>query len=272
LQRAVEAGNPSPLDLQFVSLDNGDPLGSELKVGLQVPGHSEPPPAAEEKLQQHYVRALRNAQLKAGTVPVLLAVRNLGSVGIRNLFIEIAIRPVGGACKVSTSAPWARPHDRWYASFSSHAFAADDEPSDEYGVKLARLTGNGLSEESGAWMLRLEWEALQPQRIRFVEPLTFLAFTASGEVEITARVYAESFAAPLMLNARLVAEVVAQTADSEALFAKAQASAAAEKERGIQFGSVKRIWTIGNEVSGTHIISSDAAEPAIVVEGHPAGS
>jgi nucleoside 2-deoxyribosyltransferase len=202
LQRADEVGQPSPLDLQFVSLDDGQLLGAQLKVGLRVPENVSPPATAERELGRHYSVALREAQHKAGTVPILLGVKNAGNVGIRNLFIEISIRPVDGACAVSTLP---RRPSVWSSDviYSVTSIAEEGDSSDEYEVKLAKLTGKGLSEEEGEWKLRLEWEALQPQRVRFVEPLILLTFSKSAKVEIVARVYAESFASPLTLQAQV---------------------------------------------------------------------
>ena len=228
LQRADEAGQPSPLDLQFVSLDDGTLLGPELKIALKVPTEDSHAQSLDERLKVHYAAALKEAQQKACTVPILLGIKNAGAVGIRNLFIEISIRPASKECDVSRSLPNARRSE--WLPFSMH-YIWSDESATEYDEKLAKLTGKGLNEEDGEWKLRLEWEALQPKRLRFVEPLVFLNFRKSGAVKILARVYAETFAAPLLLEANVISALDAFQADSAVLQKRAQFLLAAEEQR-----------------------------------------
>lgn len=232
LQRGDEAGQPAPLDFQFVSLDNGDLMGSELRADLRIPTLDSPIALEDKELQRHFLSALRDAQRKAGTVPVVLAVRNLGAVGVRDLYIEIVFRPVGCVCEVGTSPPVAQG-DRasaWSRMLSRMSASGGDLP-DEYHEKLSKLTGTGLSEEGGEWKVRLEWGALQPQRVRLVQPMVFMVFGEPGCIEIEARMYAESFAAPLLLCARLMAQVGEAEPDSNALLEQAKARAAAQTER-----------------------------------------
>lgn len=229
LQRADEVGQPSPLDLQFVSLDDGKLLGPNLNVSLRVPTDDDRSKNLDERLKVHYAAALLEAQQKAVAVPMVLGIRNTGAVGIRNLFIEISIRPVSEECAVSRYLPTARRPD--WSLFSMHYAWNTDESSTEYDEKLAKLIGKELTAENGVWKLRLEWEALQPKRLRVVEPLIFLNFKTSGTVSISARVYAETFAAPLLLEATVTSQIEVFQPDFEILQKRAQALLAAEEQR-----------------------------------------
>jgi hypothetical protein len=65
------------------------------------------------------------------------------------------------------------------------------------------LVQEGLTKEDGGWHLSFEWVALQPQRVRVVEPQLFIRSTKDTIIEFTAKVFADSFAEPLILKAEL---------------------------------------------------------------------
>jgi nucleoside 2-deoxyribosyltransferase len=145
LQRADEVGKPSPLDLQFVSLDDGKLLGAQSQVDLSLPDSVDLPATLDGELKRYYAAALREAQHKAGTVPMLLGVKNAGNVGIRNLFIEISIRPSDGTCAVST---FTRRRPTWSSDlvYSVASITEEGDSSNDYEFKLAKLAGRGRVE------------------------------------------------------------------------------------------------------------------------------
>jgi hypothetical protein len=89
----------------------------------------------------------------------------------------------------------------------------------------------------------VEWDALQPQRVRFVEPLILLSFCKPATVRIVARVYAESFASPLTLKAQIGARVETCRPDTDALLERAKGLQRAEATRTTLVGSLGDMWS-----------------------------
>jgi hypothetical protein len=73
--------------------------------------------------------------------------------------------------------------------------------------KLGPLNGQGLSKEEEGWKLSFDLGALQPQRIRLIKPVLFVIPKESTTLDFAAKLFANGFANPLALDAKLEIEV-----------------------------------------------------------------
>jgi len=95
------------------------------------------------------------------------------------------------------------------------------EPS-EIQRKLEKFSGKGLTKEEGEWRFSFEWEAIQPQRVRHIEPFTFLQVADVCQAEFSAKVYADSFVNPIVLRAQLSVSIEPKLIQADAIVAKAK--------------------------------------------------
>jgi hypothetical protein len=57
-----------------------------------------------------------------------------------------------------------------------------------------------LRKTEKGWEFAFEWDALQPQRIRFIRPYLFVVTEEDASVQFTARVFADSFPEPVVFE------------------------------------------------------------------------
>lgn len=69
--------------------------------------------------------------------------------------------------------------------------------------KLARFDSDKLQETEDGWMLTFDWEALQPQRTRLIKPILYYLTEESAKLLIEAKIFADSFPEPIVLQAKL---------------------------------------------------------------------
>ena len=53
------------------------------------------------------------------------------------------------------------------------------------------------------WHFAIQWEALQPQRIRITKPVVYIQAKSSTQAEFEAKIFADSFPNPVYLKAML---------------------------------------------------------------------
>jgi hypothetical protein len=94
---------------------------------------------------------------------------------------------------------------------------------------LAGLRGKELVREGDEWKYTFEWDALQPQRARLVEPITYFQVSETCKAEFTAKVYADNFANPVSLRADISVSVERKQLQTETVIAEARARMEAEK-------------------------------------------
>jgi hypothetical protein len=136
--------------------------------------------------QQKILDAADEKARALSAVPVLLAIRNSGSSGIRNLYVEMMITSTPGDVEVARS--FARSNLLYTLSWGGVAPAAG-----EPGIVEA---------DGGGHKLSFEWDALQPQRTRTL-PLLFVLVKSDAHVEFRATVFADNFPEPIILAADL---------------------------------------------------------------------
>jgi hypothetical protein len=201
LQKRDEAGQTPALHLGFASEDSRRLESSKLERSARLITVSDAGTALQNEPSdvQDFLRAtIARRVRRAATLPVLLGVRNAGSQGIRNLYVDMKIHADGASIDVSdASAPRPVFQDTWPSLYTFNFEVADDDS-----LQAGPWDGD-LEVDDGDWKLGFEWDALQPQRVRFIRPPLALYVTGDCIVEFTAHVFADSFPEPLMLRAML---------------------------------------------------------------------
>jgi len=205
LQTADESGQPPAVSLAFATDDLKGGLAGTMIEGsvklLQVPDLDkmlarEP----TEKLREFLTNEVQLRITRAATLPIVLGISNTGSQGIRNLYVDMMISASNANVEVFDSLPATSHHwglSPWSTTFSSYSFVEPDaEPQQNPWQE-------GLREEDQGWRLSFEWDALQPKRVRFIQPRLFIRASSDVNVNFVARVFADSFPQPLPLSAAL---------------------------------------------------------------------
>jgi len=216
LQRAEAIGQPKPLELQFLSSESGKLEGSSTSTIVELPELSSSIVLPDDKLKPFVERVFNKVRREAGVVPVALTIVNTSPSGIRNLYVEMSIEAAAGIFEVSHSNPIAP------AGFASHDFFWTLGERSEVDKRLAKLTGEGLNKEGTQWKYSFEWDALQPQRVRLVQPFIYLEISEACKAVFSAKVYADSFASPIILHADLSVAARLTALDMKALFEQAE--------------------------------------------------
>jgi hypothetical protein len=230
LQKADNIGQPLPLNLQFVSLETGEAAGNSFSISVDVLKLSDPDVPIAAEFKKYFERVFENVRIKATLVPVILAIKNISSSGVRNLYVEMSITSLAGAFEVSQANPLES--DRYsgdsvyYLSLTKNLFPG--EPS-EIERKLQKLSSEGLKKEAEGWKYSFEWDALQPHRSRVVQPFIYLLPLGACKAEFRAKVYADSFPNPIMLHAELTVVAQSKLLKTDVVIAEAKELLEAEK-------------------------------------------
>lgn len=229
LQKADDTGQPLSLDLQFVSLETGELAGNSFSKSVDVFELSNPNIRINPELKKHFNQVFRNARIEASLIPVILAIKNISSSGIRNLYVEMSIRGLAGTFQVLETNP-LESSQLWGYTW---AWAGGLREPSEIESKLKKLSNKGLTKENEEWKYSFEWDALQPHRIRIIEPFTYLLPSDACKAEFRAKVYADSFANPIELHAEIAVSVQPKLLKSDEVVAKAKELWEAEKRQNI---------------------------------------
>lgn len=197
LQKADNPNQPPPLDLQFVSIESGKLLGSSVELSIDLPEIEDVDIALasnkDKDLRERLEKYVNEQKQEATITPVIMAISNSGSSGVRNLYVEMSIQAISGAIEVVDSLP--------NRGVSYVRLFASSWRESEIEQKLEVLTKEKLRRGVAGWNFSFEWVALQPQRVRIIQPPLFVNTTSTAEVEFTAKVFADSFPQPVSLRA-----------------------------------------------------------------------
>jgi hypothetical protein len=72
---------------------------------------------------------------------------------------------------------------------------------------LAKFVDDSLQKTDTGWQLSFEWEALQPQRTRLIKPILYAFSPESATLSIKAKVFADTFPEPFILQSQMNLEV-----------------------------------------------------------------
>ena len=79
--------------------------------------------------------------------------------------------------------------------------------------KLYIFETNKLHKTKGTWNLTVELDALQAQRRRLIEPVLYIYSPESGSIPIKAKVFADSFSGPIVLEVTVTVEAIQRDTD-----------------------------------------------------------
>jgi hypothetical protein len=57
------------------------------------------------------------------------------------------------------------------------------------------------------WSIPFEWEGLQPQRVKLIQPVIYASCFHNSTIQITAKIFADSLAEPISVEAEASIEV-----------------------------------------------------------------
>jgi hypothetical protein len=222
LLEADAGGQPQPLDLQFVSLDDGQLVGQSLSTQIGLLELSEPPLRLDPELKEVFDLVFHNARSEAASVPVVLAITNIGSSGIRNLHVKVAITATDGSFKVSNTTPWQSMRLVGQGNVLWTNFLTQDSEPSEVERKLEKLTVEGLTKEGNEWRFDFDWDAIQPQRRRYIQPYIFLEVLTPCKANVRAMVYADNFSNPIVLEAQVTVAVQPRVVQTDVIIETAK--------------------------------------------------
>ncbi len=154
------------------------------------------------------------------TVPLAMLINNPSSSGIRNIFVSLNIS--SDKTQVHVTQFLERGVEllgnvhAWSVSFAGKredelpAFSALREKVREFDTGKLQRVGD-------CWSLSCEWESLQPQRKRLIEPILYIQVEESTKLNIEAKIFSDSFSEPLLLKAEAHIQVVEKQVDLEEL-------------------------------------------------------
>ncbi len=192
---------PPPLSLIF-ALDNPKRwTGSSVEGSVEIIEIADMDLSGREEGWQRRIRESVAAKVRAGSgAAVLLAIRNSGSSGVRNLFVEMSISASSNEAEVTESLITPR-----WTSFTIN----NSDLLRNLGAQ-SPTSEDGLTQiDDRNWELKFEWDALQPQRVRAIRPL-YIVLKADTNVQFMAKVFADKFAEPVVLSADLSVKVRAK--------------------------------------------------------------
>jgi hypothetical protein len=212
LQKADTSGGPPPLELSFAAPDLKSLEGqraSRVAERINVVDMDVDIPS-DEKVAERRNKAIRAEISRAATVPIVLALRNTGTSGVRNLYVDVEVTASTGL--TVTDSPPERPGV--ILSSDLVVWTTNFGRVSEYqwkGPNVARVDNRdleeGFKETDSGWRLTFEWSALQPNRRRWVAPALYVKATQDGTARFVAKVYADSLPEPVTLDAELVIHV-----------------------------------------------------------------
>jgi hypothetical protein len=209
LQRS-DASGELPLSLQFLSIENGELIGKSLNHVFDHPNVSNFDVVPREEHER--LKPFAKTAVKARSYfPVVLAIENSSPSGIRNLYVELEVSATSDSVEISETKPGLL---KWYRFYDKHLTMTDqpwsnifrEEDSERVERNLAKFDANKLQRIDRGWRLSFEWEALQPQRIRLIKPVLYVYSPVSTKLSIRAKMFADSFPEPFMLEANVSIE------------------------------------------------------------------
>ena len=202
------AGSPPDIKISFADLQTGASVGNQFKIktkmlvvsGLEeVPDYGKPDP--EEKVSKHrfsfdepdkdyYRKLIEHIKRREYYHPVRFALENDGSIGARDIYVEMPIRTRGGPIWVASLSKTlsAKPKKSSYQSW----FEADEIEQPTPGP---------------AWTSSFNLPALQPKR-RIARAADFAVGADQNEtIDLEATIYADVLARPSVQKLTLNIEV-----------------------------------------------------------------
>jgi hypothetical protein len=160
------------------------------------------------KEKQERLKEIASSVVQEGAYfPIVLTLQNKGQTGLRNLYIQLEISSNINGIDISKSpkASLLRKLSHWITS-SNMVFIDSDHGTARSDImtsvkeKLSIFETDKLHKSEGTWQITIEWDALQAQRVRLIEPVIYVYTPRSCTVAIKAKVFADSFSEPFVLE------------------------------------------------------------------------
>jgi len=223
-----ELSGQHPLTLQFVSVETGELIGTHLSVIVDRPKVEDFSDVPEAHRKTILARVQRRVDALT-YVPIPIAVMNPTGSSVKSLYVELEITASTDDMTISDDPKLVRSSGsaaNIFSILSSFDYFDESDAEDETlsqvvalqrqaKLQLDRYSSDKLQRVGNTWKLLLEWDAIQPQRVRMIKPLRHALPRGTGSLDIHARVYADSAPAPFSLAVRLDITVVERTASVE---------------------------------------------------------
>jgi hypothetical protein len=191
-----------PLSLEFVSSETGELAGNMATHCLVVPSVANYDEVSLE--DRELVKKIASEAIREKVcIPIPLVINNASASGVRNLYVELIFSSASQALEL---------RDNVYSSYLLSGYRVIQSNSesrqrvgrisaDHMARNLSKFNASKLQRIDEGWRLSFEWEALQPQRVRLIEPVLYLYTQGSATLVIKAKVFADTFPEPLSLDA-----------------------------------------------------------------------
>lgn len=187
-----------PLSLEFLSMDSNELIGKKAKISLEKPVVKDLD-SVPDNHRKTVSNLLTQKIQKQNVIPINLAIDNSGSSGVRNLYIELDLKSSSEDATLSES-----PRGRASSGVFSNLFLSFESKSKS---KLANLDSDSLHRTDDGWKLIFDWDAIQPQRTRAIKQNLYYYPNKTSTLSATAKVFADSFAEPLIFDVEMVVEI-----------------------------------------------------------------
>ncbi|WP_426088841.1 hypothetical protein [Janthinobacterium sp. PSPC1-1] len=198
-----EIGNSQAIKTQYLDITGFESIpdygifSDEKKSGLQTTPSSKRSLGLlmESQINKNYYRELlTNLAIGQYFKPLRFSLKNLGGVGARDVYIDLSISSSNG--KISFISKSQMPKGRPGVSY--FGLITETHPKHPHD-----LIGNA----NQGWTCHLEVPALQPQRKLSPETVFFIGAAESCEVIVTAKIFADTLASPVIQTLQLNIDV-----------------------------------------------------------------
>ena len=200
----------TPLILDFVSIEREEVIGNKLHLEFDHFNVTDIEKIPEEPRSKAIHLASSVIKSKA-YLPIALAIRNITASGVRNIFVELEFVSDSATVEITTSPTSPIFGDNLLRLWSvDHIFGFDTDAGYSNDLKrmvaekLAKFKSGELQKLAKGWRLAFEWEAIQPQRVRLIEPVVYVYSPVSSKITVNARIFADPFPLPLLAQATLI--------------------------------------------------------------------
>jgi hypothetical protein len=206
--QALDADAPAPIQMSFLVPPSGEII--QAPIGLTCEKLIiEDLQAAPENDGDDLHKIVNSIVRVFSTVPIAMVVRNVSSLGIRNIYISLSFTADCDGIEISEEKPEIFGPSRWsLSSFNFfHTTLAERDISlsvpnylDEFSNSLEQFDAEKITKVGKEWKFSFEWDALQPQREKRIEPVVYIRTKNDTKIKIKATLFADSFAEPMHLE------------------------------------------------------------------------
>lgn len=217
LQKNEDTGEP-PLALNFLSDEEDKLIGNVHHISINRPVVANFDAVPEDK-RELIMNLIADKINRSTIIPITLAIDNSSSSGIRNLYVELDFSSSTKNSSLSDELEkpftWNFPIiQQWLSSQTVFTDYTQHLPM----PKHARFESEKLLKTDKGWRLSFDWDAIQPQRTRLIKPILYFSTSETATLSIQAKIFADSFPEPLLLNAEMIIKIEEKEAPIDEIF------------------------------------------------------